>query len=177
MENQKASAKQIMINYGLLLAFVGIVISLVNFSFGNIYKPHWSIQVVSTLVLVAFIIFGIKKLKEINGGFLTLGEALKTGLGITFIAAIISIIYFYIFAKFIEPNFVHNLIEIQRQNMLDKMPDISDEILNKQAEMTQKYFYVFTFGGIIFVNLFLGFVISLITGLAMKKTDEEITSI
>jgi len=177
MENQKISAKQIMINYGLLLAFVGIVISLINFSFGNIYKPHWSVQVISTLVLVAFVIFGIKKLKEANGGLLTLGEAIKTGIGITFVAAIISIIYFYVFANFIEPNFVHNFIDVQRQTMLEKMPDISDEILTKQAEMTQKYFYIFSIGGIIFYNLFLGFVISLITGLVMKKTDEEITSI
>jgi hypothetical protein len=177
MENQKTSAKQIMINYGLLLAFTGILISLINFSFGNIYKPHWSIQVVSTLALVAFVILGIKKLKDSNEGLLTLGEAIKTGIGITFVAAIISVIYFYIFAKFIEPNFVHNIIEVQRQTVLDKMPDISDEMLAKQAEMTQKYFYVFTFGGIIFFNLFLGFVISLITGLIMKKTDEEITSI
>jgi nitrate/nitrite transporter NarK len=177
MEKQKTSAKQIMINYGLLLAFVGIVISLVNFSFGDIYKPHWSVQVVSTLAIVAFVVLGIKKLKESNGGLLTLGEAIKTGIGITFIAAIISIIYFYLFANFIEPNFIHNIIEVNRQNMLDKMPDVSDEILTRQAEMTQKYFYIFTFGGIIFFNLFLGFVISLIAGLIMKKTDEEITSI
>ena len=177
MENQTTTPKQIMINYGLLLAFVGIIISLINFSFGNIYKPHWSVQVVSTLALVAFIIFGIKKLKETNESLLTLGEAIKTGIGITFVAAIISIIYFYVFAKFIEPNFVHNIIEVQRQTMLDRMPNISDEMLTKQAEMTQKYFYIFTFGGILFFNLFLGFVISLITGLIMKKTDEEITSI
>jgi nitrate/nitrite transporter NarK len=177
MENQKTSAKQIMINYGLLLAFVGIVISLANFSFGNIYKPHWSIQVVSTIAIVVFVVLGIKKLKESNGGFLKLGEALKIGIGITFIAAIISAIYFYLFANFIEPDFVKNIIEVNRQNMLDKMPDVSDEILTKQAEMTQKYFYIFTFGGIIFFNLFLGFVISLISGLIMKKTDEEITSI
>ena len=177
MENQTTTPKQIMINYGLLLAFVGIIISLINFSFGNIYKPHWSVQVVSTLALVAFIIFGIKKLKETNENLLTLGEAIKTGIGITFVAAIISIIYFYVFAKFIEPNFVHNIIEVQRQTMLDRMPNISDEMLTKQAEMTQKYFYIFTFGGILFFNLFLGFVISLITGLIMKKTDEEITSI
>jgi hypothetical protein len=177
MENQKTSAKQIMINYGLLLAFAGILVSLLNFSFGDVYKPHWSIQVVSTLFLVAFIIFGIKKLKEANGDLLTLGEAIKTGIGITFVAAIVSIIYFYVFANFIEPNFVTNIIEVQRQTMLEKMPEISDEILTKQAEMTQKYFYAFTFGGILFFNLFLGFVVSLITGLVMKKTDEEITSI
>jgi len=177
MENQKTSAKQIMINYGLLLAFVGIVISLINFSFGNVYKPHWSVQVISTIAIVVLVVLGIKKFKESNEGLLKLGEAIKIGLGITFIAAIISIIYFYLFANFIEPNFLHNIIEVNRQNLIDKMPDVSDEMLTKQAEMTQKYFYVFTFGGIIFFNLFLGFIISLISGLIMKKTDEEITSI
>ncbi len=177
MENKKTSAKQIMINYGLLLAFVGIVISLINFSFGNVYKPHWSVQVISTIAIVVLVVLGIKKFKESNEGLLKLGEAIKIGLGITFIAAIISIIYFYLFANFIEPNFLHNIIEVNRQNLIDKMPDVSDEMLTKQAEMTQKYFYVFTFGGIIFFNLFLGFIISLISGLIMKKTDEEITSI
>jgi hypothetical protein len=177
MEKQKTSAKQIMINYGLLLGFVGILISVLNFTFGNAYKPHWSISVISILILIVFIVLGIKKLKESNDGLLTLGEALKTGIGIVFIAALLSSLYMFVFAKFIEPSFVDNIIDVNRQNMLDKMPNVSDEMLTQQAEMTKKYFYLFTIGSIIFFNLFLGFVVSLISGLVMKKTDEEITSI
>jgi len=177
MENQKTSAKQIMLNYGLLLGFVGILISVLNFTFGNAYKPHWSINVISIAILIVIIILGIKKLKDTNNGLLSLGEAIKTGIGIAFVAALLSAIYMFIFAKFIEPNFIDNIIDFNRQNMLDKMPDISDEILTKQAEMTKKFFYVFALGGVLFFNLFLGFIISLIGGLIMKKTDEEITSI
>ena len=61
--------------------------------------------------------------------------------------------------------------------MIDKAPETSDEILDMQASMTKDYFYAFALGGILFFNLFIGFVVSAITGAVMKKTDEEITSI
>ena len=75
MEDQ-TSTKQIMLNYGLMLGFVSILISVANYAVGDIYKPHWAIQVVSLIATIAVIVLGIKKVKELNNGFLSLGDAL-----------------------------------------------------------------------------------------------------
>ena len=84
MEDQKSSTKQIMLNYGLMLGFISILISVANYAVGNIYEQHWAVSVVSILITIAVIVLGIKKVKELNSGYLTLGEALKTGLGVIF---------------------------------------------------------------------------------------------
>ncbi|MDX5586305.1 MAG: DUF4199 domain-containing protein [Aureibaculum sp.] len=178
MENQqKHSKRKIMINYGLLLAFLSILISVANYAIGDTYNPHWAINVVSVIIMIVILVLGIKKLKEINEGYLSLGEALKTGIGIALLAALIFVIYFYVFAKFIEPEFINRTNEVNLAKALERSPNMTEEAMEMQENMTKKYFFVFSFGFIFIFNLFIGFVVSLITGLVMKKTDEEITSI
>ena len=55
--------------------------------------------------MIAFMVLGIKKVKESNEGLLSLGEGLKTGMGIALISGIVGIIYFLLFVNFIDPDF------------------------------------------------------------------------
>ena len=70
MENQKSSAQSIMLNNGLMLGLISILIGVLNYAFGNVYEPHWIISVIGILITIAFIVLGIKKIKENNNGFL-----------------------------------------------------------------------------------------------------------
>ncbi len=178
MENQEMSPKQIMLNYGLLLGFASILINVVLYAAGKTYDQHWSVGVISTLITVAVIILGIKKIKDLNGGFLSLSEALKTGLGIALISGIIAVVYMLIFSNFIEPEYFARMLEVQQQKMMETYPNFTDEQLEASAEMAKKMSGpMITSAVVIIVSLFLGFIIALIGGLIMKKSDEEITSI
>ena len=174
MENQQTSSKQIMLNYGLILGIVSIFISVLNYAFGNIYKPHWVISTLSAVISIAFIVMGLKAVKALNGGFLTLGQSLKTGLGIALISGLITVVYLFIFTSYIEPNFYENLFKFTEQGIIEKSPNMSEEQLEMTLEMTKKFMgpgitSAFTLGG----SLFFGFIISLIAGLIMKKSAEE----
>ena len=174
MENQPAlSKKSLMLNYGILMGVSTIVISVLNYAFGNTYEPHWSINVVSALAIIAIIVLGIKKLKEVQNGFLSVGDAIKTGLGVTVIGALISMVYMYLFTKFIEPEFITNIVELNRTKTLEAAPQITDEQLEMSSNMTRDYFYAFTFGVIVIFNLFIGFLTGLVAGLVMKNTEED----
>jgi hypothetical protein len=175
--NENVSKKSIMINYGLLLAVLSILVSVTNYSFGDIYDPHWSVQVIGIALMIVLIVLGIKKYKELNEGYLSLGDAIKTGIGIAFVTTLIFMAYFYVFVKFIEPEFIATTTEINIEKVLDVNPDTPEESLEIQRNMTKDYFFIFAFGFMFIFNLFIGFVTSLIAGLAMKHTDEEITSI
>ena len=178
MENQEITPKQIMLNNGLMLGFASILISVVVYAIGKTYDPHWSVSVISTAITIVIVILGIKKIKEINGGFLSLSEALKTGLGITLISGLIYAAYNLIFINFIEPEFFTRMLEVQQQKMVETYPNFSDEQLEASMEMARKMSGPFISSAFIIVgSLFFGFVIALIGGLIMKKTDEEITSI
>lgn len=178
MENQEITPKQLMLNYGLMLGFVSILINVSVYAMGKTYDQHWSVGVISMAVTVLVITLGIKKIKELNGGFLTLSEALKTGLGIALISGIIYVIYTLIFTSFIEPEYFVRMGEVQQQKMLEQNPQMTDEQLEAMSSMTGKLSGpVITSAIVIIVSLFFGFIIALIGGLIMKKSDEEITSI
>ena len=172
MENQPTvSRKSIMINYGILTAVATIAIGVVNYAFGDIYEPHWSINVISYIVMIAITVLGIKKFKDANSGLLSVGDSIKIGLGISAIAALIGMLYMYVFATFIEPDFINNVAEVQRVKMLEDNPNIPEATLETTEKMTREYFYPFAFGFVILINLFFGFMTGLIAGLVMKKSE------
>jgi hypothetical protein len=178
MENQELSPKQIMLNYGLMLGFASILINVALYAMGKTYDPHWSVGVISIIISVVVIILGIKQVKILNGGFLSLSEALKTGLGIALVSGIISILYTLIFTNFIEPEYFARMLEVQQQKMLETYPNFTDEQLEASLAMAKKMSGpIITSAMVIIGSLFFGFIISLIGGLIMKKSDEEITSI
>jgi putative effector of murein hydrolase len=174
MENQKSTSTQIMLNYGLMLGVASILIAVANFAFGNVYKPHWIISVISGLATVVIIVFGLKTLKQNNNGYLSLGESLKTGLGIALISGIVYVIYNFVFTSFIEPDYFTNLANVQEAAIVESYPNMSDEQLENAMEMSKKFSGIGMISAIIVImSLFFGFIVSLIAGLVMKKTQEE----
>lgn len=176
MENQTSSSKSIMINHGLILGLISILISVTVYALGKTYDQHWSVGVISFLIMVAVIVMGIKKFKASNGGYLSLGEAIKIGLGIALISGIISVVYTFIFTTYIEPDFFINLVQVQEQKWIDA--GLTDEQIEMQTEMMKKMSGpMVTAGFTVIGSLFFGFIISLISGAAMKEKNEDITSI
>ncbi len=175
MENQQTSTKQIMLNFGLYSGIAAIIISVINYAIGDIYDPHWWVAVVSSIVAIAIIVLGIKNVKDLNGGYLTLGEAIKTGLGIAVIGGIISVLYTFIFTSFIEPDFYTRMAEVAQQKLIDQYPNFTDEQLEAAQEMASKFTnptMTAAFG--LIGSLFFGFIVSLIAGAIMKKKNPEL---
>lgn len=173
MENQ-TSATNTMLTYGLYLGIASVILSVANYSFGNIFKPHWIVSVLSYVLIIAFIVLGLKIFKEQNNGFLRLGQAIKIGLGITLISGIISVIYFLVFANFIEPDFIANMGDFQEQMMYEKFPDMDEAIIENQIEMSQKFMTPGLMSAFVLLgSLISGLIISLIAGLIMKKEETQ----
>ena len=172
MENQTTSAKSIMINNGLILGLISILISVTVYATGYTYDQHWSVGVISFLIMVAIIVMGIKKFKASNEGFLSIGEAIKMGLGIALISGIISVAYTYVFTSFIEPDFFINLAQVQEQKWIDQ--GLTDEQIEGAKVMMDKMSNpMMTAGFTVIGSLFFGFIISLITGAVMKESKED----
>ena len=173
MEDQQKPTNKIALNYGIILGFALILISVAVYAMGMAYKQDWKVSVISFLITVAIIALGIKKFKEANSGFLTLGQGLKTGMAVSLIGAILLVIYTLVFINFIEPNFVENMMEAGRQKMLDN-PKLSEEQIDAALEMQKKFMGPFAMSAFILIwYLFIGFVISLISSLIMQKKQEE----
>lgn len=174
MENQKNQTQQIILNYGLILGFLSIVISISNYAMGKHLEPHWSSNLISFLVSFGVIGYAIYLFKQANNGFLSIGQGLKVGVGIALISGIISVGYTIIFVTYIEPEFANQLLILQQEKILERYPDMSDEQLESALSMTKKFTspgMMAAFG--IAASLIFGLIISLIISLFMRKSQEN----
>jgi hypothetical protein len=65
-------------------------------------------------------------------------------------------------------------MEFQKQKMLQENPEISVENVNNMIDMQKEFSGPFIIAGFIIIfNLFFGFIISLISGLILKKSQPE----
>ena len=101
METQQDSVKKIALNYGVLLALVSISLQVISYVMdAHIDRPWW-VSFVQLLISIAIIVLGLRAFKMGNGGYLTFWQSVKTGLAISIVAAIISVLFNYIFITFI----------------------------------------------------------------------------
>ena len=171
MENQ-ASSKSIILNNGLYLGIVSTIIHLILFATGSLLELQWVQSLSGFIAMLAFIIVGIKKFKEANGGFISWGQGVKIGMGITMISAIIGVIYTLLFMNVIDPTFQQQAMEVQQQAWLDA--GMTEEQIEGAAEMTKKFQSPGILSAMILaMSAFLGFVVSAIVAAVMKKSDEE----
>jgi len=173
MADQQKPTNKIALNYGLYLGIASILISVILYALGKHQEQDWKNGLISFIVMATIITLGIKKYKEFNGGFMTLGQGLKTGIGIALIGGVIGIIYTLIFVTVIEPDSLAQGMELARQKLLDN-PNISEEQIDAQMEMAKKFStpgMIAAFG--LLWTLFLGFVISLIAGAIMQKKENQ----
>lgn len=172
MENNKVSTKKIIINYGVLLGITSVLLGVVMYVTNAYLDPSWIYSVVGFLILIVIISYGIKAYKTASQGYLTLSDALKIGIGIALIGGIIGAIWTFLFITVIEPNYTQQMLEAQREKLLEN-PDITEQIVDQSMAIAEKLsspYIQIAFS--IIGSLFFGFIISLFAGLIMKKKQD-----
>ena len=174
MDNQKASLKKIATNYGLILALASIFLQVISFVTNNHIDQPWWISVLGILISVVIIVYALKAFKKDNSGFLSLSEALKVGLSVSVISALVYMVYFYLFATVIEPEFISQSIEFRNQQMIEQNPTMTAEQIEQASKFQEMFAKPWIFSAFILIgSLFFGFIISLISGLIMKQNRPE----
>lgn len=172
METQKTEAKQFVLNYGVLLGILSVFMGVITYVTNAYLNPSWIWGTISFLITVVVISLAIRAFKTKNSGFLSLGEALKVGIGVAVIGGIIGAIWMFLLMNYIEPEYVNQLAEVQRETISEANPNMTEAQMNTamefNAKFTSPYFLLaFTLIG----SLFMGLIISLIAGLIMKNKN------
>ena len=172
MEENKPKTGKYALNYGLLLGGVGIIFAFMLYTADMHYQGGIAVMLISLALTTAGIVLAMIQFRKANGGFMSFSQALKVGVGVSLIAGIIGIIFNQIMANVIDPDMMAKAMEMQR-NQLMETTSMTPEQIDAQMEMGKKFStptmqVVF---GLVF-SLFIGFVISLISGLILKKQEE-----
>lgn len=170
MENQPVSPKKVMLNYGLYLGLASIVLSVILYVL-NMHLEQSLFQTIGGLLIIgAIVVLGISEFKKRNGNVLSLGQALKIGLGIAAVGALIGIVYTFIFMYFIEPDFMNQMGEIQREAMLEKNPNMTQAQIDNAEKMMKTFSSPWMIAIFQMIStLFIAFIVALIGGLVMKN--------
>jgi len=132
----------------------GIVINLANF----IVLPF------------AFIFIGYNHYKKnINNGFISFGECIKTGMAIAFIASFIYGVFYIVFNIFV-PEFIPELVEKITRITIKEKPELTSEQLEMSISIMKKFMSPYITAPIaIVMNCFIALIHSLIIGAIVKK--------
>jgi len=172
METQEQTPGKFSVNYGLILGAIMILISVIQYVTGMALEgTNWPTYLYY-IIFPAVIIYAISVYKKNNNGFLTLSNAIKIGLIIAIISALVNIVYGIVFNYFIDPEFTGKIIEMTGEKLLEN-PNVTPEMVETQMEMMEKFQNpIFGFTIWLALSAFFGLVYSLIGGLIMKKEEE-----
>lgn len=154
--------------FGLIASGIGIAFSLMLYFMDMTYNQSPVIQTTQTLIPAVVAVIAILAFKKDNGGLLSLKQSIKIGIGVFLIAGIVGIIYFALFINFLEPEFITKTALLQADAMRASMPELDESVIEMQQENTEKFFYV-SFPFILIMNVLIGLVVGLVTGLFAKN--------
>ncbi|MBB4118008.1 hypothetical protein GGR32_000280 [Mesonia hippocampi] len=168
MEPQKPTPlKSIAYSFGGILAIYSMALLVFIYSF-EIKQQHWSISLVNILSYVLIFGYAIQLFKQKNKGYLSMQETLKVGLAVAVIGGLLSAIYAFFHYSFVDAGYQTAILEDSLAQM--EKQNLSEVDKENALEFTKLLTSPFFMGTITLLqNLFFGFIISLVVGLALKK--------
>ncbi|HVZ56686.1 MAG TPA: DUF4199 domain-containing protein [Chitinophagaceae bacterium] len=155
------------ITKGLLVSLVLILISIAGY-YGGLDEKSW-FRWISTLVMVAGIIWGCIYYANQLDGRVTYGNIFAHGFKMTAVITLITILYTILAFTVIYPEMKDRAIGLARQQMEEK-GTLTDTQIDQAVELTKKFFLPFLVGGILLMSLIFGAIASAIgASLAKKK--------
>ena len=174
MDLQKLSIKSIIINFGLILGSISVIFQLMLFFLDMHYKNDSSAGIVSLIIFVVVIFYAFIQYKKQNEGYISLTEAIKIGLGIALISALIGVLYTHFLLNFLDPDTLKKGLELSMDNIRAQNPEISQEAIDAARSIQEKMSSPLILSAIqIIFALFFGFIVSLIGGLIVRKSKTE----
>lgn len=167
--------KQIIIRFGVIAGAI-LILNMILTTYLCYENPDFKFNEVIgfTALALAFtsIYNGIKKVRQQDGGFISFGKALKTGLLITLIASVIYVgvwlIEYYVFVPdFMDKYSAVELAKAKSSGLDAAALEAKIKTIDQYKEMYKNPLWVMA---LTFMEVFpLGFVVALISALVLKK--------
>ena len=176
MENSTHTLKSHMLQYGLLLAGISLVFNLMLFFLDMHYQGGLDQLLVFVMIMLAVIMVAQYNFRKTNSGFMSLGQSVKLGLGLTLIHIVVALLYFVLLVTVMDTDTIDKMNEVQLIQM-SEYSFVTDEIIEQAREEIENT----SFSGhlqnslisIIGINLFISLVLSFISGLILKRNRPE----
>jgi len=174
MEDQNLELKKYISQYGALLGGISVVFGLMLFSMDMHYQNETSTTIVSLVLTLGVIVFAQYSYRKDNEDFMSLSQGIKMGLGIGAVSGLINVAYFLVLSNILDPEMMNKALEMGMNQFLDQNPEASQDMINQVESMQEKFSGpIISSSFLIIASLLTSFVISLITGLILKRNRPE----
>jgi len=174
MEDQNLKVKNYILQYGALLGGISVLFGLMLFSMDMHYQNETSTTVVSLVLTLGVIVFAQYSYRKDNEGFMSLSQGIKMGLGMGAVSGLINVAYFLMLSNVLDPEMMNKVLEMGMNQFLDQNPEASQDMINQVESMQEKFSGpIISSSFLIIASLLTSFVISLITGLILKRNRPE----
>lgn len=173
MEQNQPKTGKYALNFGVILGVISVVFSLMLYSLDMHYQGGFAVMGVSLVLTIILIVIGMMQFKKANEGFMSFGQALKIGVGISLVGAVIGVLFNQILINFIDPDTMTKAFEFQREQLI-AAGELSVEQIDAQMEIGKSFstpVMQIAFG--LIASLFFGFLLSLIPGFILKNSKPE----
>jgi len=174
MEDQNLELKKYISQYGALLGGISVVYGLMLFSMDMHYQNETSTTIVSLVLTLGVIVFAQYSYRKDNEDYMSLSQGIKMGLGMGAISGLINVAYFLVLSNVLDPEMMNKALEMGMNQFLDQNPEASQDMINQVESMQEKFSGpIISSSFLIIASLLTSFVISLITGLILKRNRPE----
>lgn len=111
------------LKYGMFTSFILFIWMIIEYTLfiPNFHEAGLYIGIVAILIPVIGIFFGIRERRDkINFGYITFRDAFRTGIVITFITAVMIVLFTYVYYEFINPGYVNYLAAETEKALIQK---------------------------------------------------------
>lgn len=164
---EKVSSARIALKWGLIYGIITILYTTIAYN-TELWKNQFLGIGIGVVLSVLFLYLAMNEFKILNGGFMTFSQGLGVGMLTSATSGLLSMVYDFLYKKFIDPNVVDQQLEMAREQY-ESMGMAEEQIeaaIEKAASYTDSGL-AFIFG-MLFV-LFFGLIISLIVAGFVKK--------
>lgn len=158
-------------NYGLIMGVVGVIWNVMLYSMDAHTSRDTANTVIGLVITIAIITWGIWAFRKANGGYLSLGQAVKLGMGMALVSGIIAVLYTILMAHVIDPDYIKDIAEAQKA-AAEAQGTFTSEQIEQQYQGTLDYFW-FSYPVILIFSVLIGLVVGLIDGLILKKAKPD----
>ena len=162
MEENKIVSPQIK---GLIISLIIIVIGIAGY-FSDLAFESWFNWVANGIFFLA-IIFACIHFANQKEGYVNFGNIFLHGFKATLVATIVLLVYSLLAMNVLFPEMKEKIFEMQQAEMEKR--DMPEEQMETAMNMMKKYFMLFMVLGVIFGNLIIGCIASLLGAAFSKK--------
>jgi hypothetical protein len=169
MEEQ-VTVKKVGIKYGIYLALVSIIYSLILQIAGLI--GNQALGYVGIIFTIIAFFMAHNEFKKANE-FMSYKQGLGIAMIITVISSVLSAIFTYIYVKFVDDSLVELSMAKAEEQLMER--GLSDAQIEQQLEITARFTtpeMILVFG--LFFGILFGFIVALIVTAITKKPNPEL---